>query len=106
MAKKERHSQDIHERAMIVNAEAEVNKHGVESVLVDVVTETQEDIQEYRQHLEKITGAPVEIVRSRRVDDPHGSRNTFGFSEKGWNSPWNPPGPKKNWGPPPDPSLN
>ena len=36
----------------------------------------------------------------------HKSSSWFGFSSNRWNSPWKPEGPKPNWGPPADPSMN
>ena len=34
-----------------------------------------------------------------RIEEPSKGAS-FGFTK--WNSPWNPEGPKRNWGPPPD----
>ncbi len=46
------------------------------------------------------SGKVTELGQRRGSD-----RSSFGFSGI-WNAPWNPEGPKKNWGPPSDPSLN
>ena len=107
IAQKERRSGDIHDRTTIINAEAIIDKHGAESVCLDVIHETVADIEEYTEYLKENIGVPIEIVSSRILDEQERvSRSTFGFSEKGWKSLWNPPGPKKNCGPPPDPNLN
>jgi len=51
--------------------------------------------------IERMTGGPVEVRDSKRG-------TFFGFSSRKWGgSNWDPPGPKPNWGKPPeDPRVN
>ena len=51
----------------------------------------------------------VEMTGAELTQEPSGSSSSFAFSSSAWHAPWEPTGPRRNWGATPsagDPSLN
>jgi hypothetical protein len=68
------------------------------TTVFEVGADTDQDLDEITDHLVEEHGFHV-----GNPTTPTGS--SFGFSSSRWNSPWNPSGPKKNWGPPPEDKI-
>lgn len=86
--------------AEIIDVTQQIHSNGTESLHVEAVS-TDPNLGDIlvSQFEGEVACQSVEPIDDR-------SASTFALSSKRWSSPWNPPGPKKNWGSPPDPSLN
>lgn len=85
--------------------EAEINSDGSLGVFFQMRGSDSEAIETLKGIMDQELGSEgtdisIEDYRKR-------SGSVFGFSSSRWNSSWEPQGPIKNWGPPPeDPRLN
>ena len=101
MAEKEGHPEQNQDRfAFAIPTEVEIKPGGQERVYGEIVASDEETAMMLREKMQEEVGADVTLETEER-----GRSSSFGFSSLKWRSPWNPPGPKKNWGPP-DPSRN
>ena len=88
--------------AFAVPVDEVVDSAGSRHIHLTTVGTDQETVNEMVEEMKKeLPGELREAPESCRK-----LSSTFGFSSSYWKSPWNPTGPKKNWGPPKNPSLN
>lgn len=80
--------------------ERSVNSRGEEGIIGEAISygSTEEAIDEaQRSFLEETGGEIYNGPVFTEPDDEPGSRG-IGFNADNWNAPWQPKGPKKNWG--------
>ena len=80
--------------------EASINADGTADLIVGIHASSPEGMDRVKEAVDDLLGSDGERVKE-------GTGSSFGFSAGRWNSPWNPAGPKPNWGrPPKDPRAN
>jgi|SRR3989344_1988969 len=78
-----------------------IRSDGIHDIIEAVGTST-EALENTRSLIEQTLGGNVRILGQSA--SPRGS--FFGFSSGRWNATWNPPGPRRNWAAPKNPSQN
>jgi hypothetical protein len=100
MSEREGETEDNQELVLFQGIEQSITPKGTETY-GRVYGIEEDEIEETQERFEDLFGGKMTIFKQ---GDPR--TNSFFFSSKKWNSNWNPEGPKKNYGPPKDPSQN
>ncbi|OGD85373.1 hypothetical protein A3B51_00720 [Candidatus Curtissbacteria bacterium RIFCSPLOWO2_01_FULL_41_18] len=101
MAKKEgQPEQNQYRFAFAIPTDLEIKPGGGARVYGEIVASDEEVAKILRDEMQKEVGADVTLETEERERS-----SSFAFGS--WDMcRWNPLGPRKNWGPPPDPSRN
>lgn len=100
------HDQVRFSRILSRPAEMDINPDGSFTVMSEaLILSSDKDTADLAiKEFEDATGA--KILERREIKPEDREAAFFGFMSGRWNAPWEPKGPKPNWGPPSDPSLN
>lgn len=98
--------QERFSRIMTRPTEINISAEGSFTVMSEalIVSSDEETADLAIREFEEVTGAKILERKEIRPEDQKAA--VIAFMSGKWKAPWEPEGPKPNWGPPPDPSLN